>query len=405
MNVGGITNNTRVSNSNELPNDVEVQESERSLFEQIQYFYSPQKDIYISQDSSNFKEGQEFLEGITKYEDKIRSTFNMSEEKYDAFTCLALGIAARETDTGEDKEYQSENGGVGKFFRFIGKQVQMGRGADSASSGITQMKIYDFLNSNRLTSKEVEFLKNVGIDVQDKFENNLYEKPDLAAVATLVVLNNINNNYQNYEDTVKNENSKTRERLDKNLTDEQCYEKGGEILNKFVKFYQGVSKSDDKIELRSYFREWLMSANGSTIDQMSPKDKMNETAAAKYIAQSLGQEVDSYNEEYNLKELNEKLSKMNAGFEFSQSDLDYMRYYLSNDENKMSRVEYCAYGWNRGTGSTGMQFDRLLDGKIESILKDPEKFEYSQYIPCIVELSRIYAQQFDDKIDFAQALS
>ena len=59
----------------------------------------------------------------------------------------------------------------------------------------------------------------------------------------------------------------------------------------------------------------------------------------------------------------------------------------------MNMTEYCAYAWNKGTGTTGMQLDRLLADKIGTILSNPEDFDYDQFTVNVASLAEKYASQ------------
>ena len=63
----------------------------------------------------------------------------------------------------------------------------------------------------------------------------------------------------------------------------------------------------------------------------------------------------------------------------------------------MNMTEYCAYAWNKGTGETGMQLDRLLADKIGTILYNPEDFDYDQFTVNVSTLAFMYANQTLDR--------
>ena len=57
-----------------------------------------------------------------------------------------------------------------------------------------------------------------------------------------------------------------------------------------------------------------------------------------------------YNEEIQLEELNKLLG---GNPKLNSSDLDIIRYSLTTSGSEMNMTEYCAYAWNKGTGTTG----------------------------------------------------
>ena len=59
----------------------------------------------------------------------------------------------------------------------------------------------------------------------------------------------------------------------------------------------------------------------------------------------------------------------------------------------MNKTEYCAYAWNKGTGKTGMQLDRLLADKVGTILSNPEDFDYDQFTVNVSTLAFMYSNQ------------
>ena len=69
------------------------------------------------------------------------------------------------------------------------------------------MKINDFM-SEKLSNSEVNLLKELGIETSGWNGNNLYEEPDKAAIATIVVLNSIAQNYDDYKTMLNNEHKK-----------------------------------------------------------------------------------------------------------------------------------------------------------------------------------------------------
>lgn len=340
----------------------EKEEDERTTFE----------DTYDEKSLSEASQGAEFLQGLIANKDTLMSDLGLSDEQYDALACVALALASQETGMGYENGYESENTGIGGFFRKIAKWADVHLfGGASASSGLTQMKIYDFLNSDTLTDDQKAILKEYGIEASGVATNNLYSDPDKAAIATMVVLSSIVENYDDYETVLSDAHSELEASLNDGLTEEERLEKGTEILGDISSIYQNADDTT-KTQIRSALKQWLLSTNGSTLDDKGDKQ---------------------YNEEYQLQQLNALLSENGSDVTLTQSDLDYIRYALTADGQEMNVTEYCAYAWNKGTGTTGMQLDRLLADKVGIILSNPEDFDYDQFTVNVSTLAEKYAQQ------------
>lgn len=313
-------------------------------------------------------QGAEFLQGLTQNKDFLMEKLGLSDEQYDSLACVALALASQETGMGFENGYNSENKGIGGFFRRLAKWFDVHiAGGSSASSGLTQMKIYDFLNSDKLTQDQKDIIKELGIEVKGVATNNLYAEPDKSAAATMVVLTSLIDKYDDYTSVLENEHSALSSVFNDNLSEEERIDKGMDILSNISEVYQNASESS-KIEIRSTFKQWLLSKNGSMASDGGDK---------------------AYNEEVQLNKLNDLLGDYNL----SQSDLNYIRYALTSTGQEMNMTEYCAYAWNKGTGETGMQLDRLLADKIGTILSNPEDFDYDQFTVNVSTLAQKYAAQ------------
>lgn len=321
----------------------------------------------------NSSQGEKFLSGLKDYKNMLSKDLGLTDDQYDSLACIALALASQETGMGEESGYSSENSGIGKFIRGIAKQIDVLTGGSSASSGLTQMKIYDFLNGDTLSDDQKSILKKYGIEAKSISNNNLYDNPNKSAIATMVVLTSIYDNYDDYKEVLASEHedignsiAETPEKL------EEIEEYGNEILSNIYDIYQN-SSDDQKIEIRETFKQWLLAKNGS-----KEGDKGVD---------------DDYNEEIQLNKLNEILKNNNADFTLEQESLHFIRYALTADDKAMNVTEYCAYGWNKGTGTTGMQLDRMLAEKIGTILYNPEDFDYDQFTTNVATLSKKYAEQ------------
>ena len=322
---------------------------------------------------NNSEEGEKFLSGLKENKDSLCEELGLTSEQYDSLACIALALASQETGMGEETGYDSENTGIGKFFRGIAKKFDVWRGGASASSGLTQMKIYDFLNSDKLTDEQKDILKSHGIEANSVSDDNLYNNPDKAAIATMVVLTSIYENYDNYKDVLKTEHEKIGESIAEDPSKlEEIEARGNELLDNIYEIYKGASDSQ-KIEIRETFKQWFLSTNGSKVGDKGVDDE--------------------YNEEVQLNKLNELLADNSADFKLEEDSLHFIRYALTAEGQEMNVAEYCAYGWNKGTGETGMQLDRMLAEKIGTILYNPEDFDYDQFTTNVSMLADKYAEQ------------
>lgn len=319
------------------------------------------------------EQGKKFLSGLKDNKDSLCKDLGITSEQYDSLACIALALASQETGMGEEKGYESENTGIGKLFRGIAKQIDVWRGGSSASSGLTQMKIYDFLNGDKLTTEQKTILKEYGVEAKGISNNNLYENPDKAAIATMVVLTSIYENYDEYKTVLAEEHEKVGASIAEDSSKLEAIEaRGNELLNNIYDVYKGASNSQ-KMEIRATFKQWFLSTNGSKIGDKGVDNK--------------------YNEEVQLNKLNELLANNSADFRLEEDSLHFIRYALTSEGQEMNVAEYCAYGWNKGTGSTGMQLDRMLAEKIGTILYNPEDFDYDQFTTNVSMLADKYAEQ------------
>ncbi len=323
-------------------------------------------ETYNQTDVSADKNGAKFLNGLIDNKSTLCKELNITEEQYDALACIALALSSQETGMGHEKGYESENTGIGGVARKLMKKVHSWFGGGSASSGMTQMKIYDFLNGNTLTAEEKKIIKSHGIEAKGIATNNLYANPDKAAVATIVVLNSIASNYDEYLNTLKTAHDEIKANLP-GRNDTEFLAEGNKILSDISNIYNKSDENKQK-QIRETFKRVLLSTNGSKIGDKGV-DK-------------------EYNEELQLKELN-KLLESN----YKVEDINKIRYVLTGEGQEMSITEYCAYGWNKGTTGTGMQLDRMLAEKIGTILATPEDFDYDQFTVNVSTLAGKYANQ------------
>ena len=205
------------------PNEIKTKYEKDDIdLEDISILYTTEK---VEKDRTTFSEsfnevlldsseqGAKFLSGLKENKDSLCSELGLTSEQYDSLACVALALASQETGMGEEKGYESENTGIGKFIRGIAKQIDVWRGGASASSGLTQMKIYDFLNGDKLTDEQKDILTRYGIEANGVAKDNLYANPDKAAIATMVVLTSIYENYDDYKEVLSTEHQKIGESI------------------------------------------------------------------------------------------------------------------------------------------------------------------------------------------------
>lgn len=384
---GGINGNYNNNNTYEYDwNKVRTNFEDTNInLEDISILYSTEKtetnrttfeDTFYYQNANDEESsGAKFLQGLIDNKETLQNDLGLSDEEYDNLACIALALASQETGMGEEAGYESENTGLGGLIRKALKWVDYKRGGGSASSGLTQMKIYDFMNGDTLTDSQKSILKEYGIEADGVATNNLFKNPDKSAIASMVVLTNLYGNYDNYLNKLSEEHANLETTL--GLTTEEAKQEaevqGEKILYDITTLYNGITNADDKVEIREAVKSWLMAKNGS---KEGDKGVSNE-----------------YNEELCLNNLNELLAKHSADFTLSADDLDLIRYELTTQAAAMNQQEYCAYAWNKGTGSTGMQLDRLLTDTIGTILKNPEDFDYDQFTVNVSTLAQKYIQQ------------
>ncbi len=372
INFSGINNNQNPQYQNKVINNnfdiedvsilytTEKDEHERSTFE----------ETFNETSVSSDKDGEEFLKGLSENKESLSKDLGLSDDEYDAFSFISLALASQETGMGNENGYEEENRGLGKLARDFGKFIDVLTGGKSASSGLTQMKIYDFLKGNQISDEKKALLEKYGIKANSIVSDNLFDNPDKAAVATMVVLTSLAENYGNYKNTLDSNNKEIFQKYSSVFSENELFEKGQNVINDISEAYK-KAPDEEKVKIRETLKQVMLSQNGSTIGQKGVEN--------------------DFNEELQIQELNKLLAQYNV--EFPAQNLDYIRFYLSSEGNEMNITEYCAYAWNKGTGETGMQFDRMLTDKIGTILSNPEDFDYDQFTVNVATLADKYAQQ------------
>ena len=314
------------------------------------------------------EQGKRFWKGLVSNMEALTEELQIPKSEYINLACISMALATQETGMGEERGYVGENIGLHKAIRNTGKRIQkLLKPAGSASSGLTQIKIFDFMTStDKLTPRQKEILINHGIEAKSYTKNNLFTSPEKAAIATIVALKSIEDNYENYENRLKEKHAEVEQRIDPKLKATRGYEIIDEIKNVY-----DSTKGSKKDAIRIAFKHWLLAVDGSTVSDPGHIDK-------------------DYNEEYQLNKLN---SLLNLKKPIVQDDLDYIRYSLSADKEKMNLTQYCAYAWNHGTGKSSMALDRLLATKIGVIFAKSDEFDYDQFAVNVENLAKRYAQQ------------
>ena len=310
----------------------------------------------------------------------------ISEEEYDAMACIALALASQETGMGyevgdslKDPGYQKENtswfhktirnAGI-KGANLLEKITMGGIEAHSASSGLTQLKIFDHMESTEFVSKwYTNYLEHLGIEATSSTEDNLYDNPDLAAAATMITLTSLLKHHSSYEATMKVYHENLRKHIDEEygVFSDEALERG---YNHVVDIYEKYESADGdtKEKIRYAMKHWLLSTDGSTIENKS-------------------EDGEAFTEEIQLNNLNKHLELETP---LTQESLDFIRYFLTDENMTMSRYEYLPYAWNKGTEDKP---DRVMADQMGLILSEPEIYDYDQHTANVVALAEKYANQ------------
>ena len=342
----------------------------------------------IQIDKYRAKQGRKFLQGLEYNKEGLSHDLKMEPEEYDALSCVALALASQETGMGFESLYKEENRGLLGMTRNIAKLFDSKRGHGSASSGLTQLKIHDFITSSSFNKDKKELFKKYGIEDLDASTNNLYSYPDKAAAATMIVLSElVATDYNRYKDILEENHNNVREKLNPNLSDLECAQYGFNLIDNIKTKYNSLNEKSQE-ECRLTMKQWLLSYNGSVNTE-------------EYKAQNPNNNDPDFFEDIQLEKLNNILGLEKP---LEQDDLDYIRYALSTQGSAMTPVEYCAYAWNKGSGRIGMQFDRVIAEKIGTIFSNPENFDYDQFSVNVSTLADKYAKKAHSDIDILNIL-
>ena len=331
--------------------------------------------IFLEQDRTTFSEsfsptsfedapqGAKFCNSLVDNQEDLMSRMGISEDEYNYYASVALALASQETGMGFEEDFVSENEGFGGFKRSAGKLLLGIFGGDSASSGLTQMKIYEFMKGDLLTQEQKDILNDYGVNVSHKGKNNLYSNPDLSAVATMVVLHGIQSKIDDYHIELANAHATLGFELKDGLSEEERIKQGEELLTSVIESYN-AAPHENQDDIRHALKEWFMAENGSKISKNMDK---------------------KYNEEYQLQTLNEL-----TGLNLKQDDLNYLRYYLSSSGQHMDRTESLAYFWNKGYTEDSTKPDRMYAYKSGTLMFSPDDLSYDQFPVNVAKFAQLY---------------
>ncbi len=128
----------------------------------------------------------DFTQSLVDNKSKIQSLLDISDEDYNLYSKLAIGIAKEETLFGLSEGYSWKKN-VPHLVR-LGKKIIPFIEDGSLSKGLTNLKIDD------IGKQEKETLNRLGVSVKDIYNP---EKAAIASIVHLHFLNKIYNNYQN----------------------------------------------------------------------------------------------------------------------------------------------------------------------------------------------------------------
>lgn len=395
-------------------------EKERTTFDGTYTEYNT--DVSEHEVSAGATEGYNFYKSLIDCKENnyskdgkprtgLREKLDISSEEYDSLACIALAIGSQETGLGYELEYANENTTLddvdslrdaGNLINTYGRKLgkcfialpivrniagAFGVKDDSASSGITQLKIYDHMQKMNEWDKGI--LKEYGIEATNKGFDNLASDPEKSAIATMVVLKNIKDNYyQNangdeidgYKGTMTTAFDELKEEyISKGENPEEAINKGFNCLADIYNYYQTVD-DDTQLAIRTAIKDAFIAHDDTTYEKRYDKD-------GDYI-----KDIELV-EEHQIKKLQEALGE---NVKFDANDLNYIRFAMCSNDAQMDITEFCAYAWNKGTDESGMKPDRLISEKLGIIFSDPEVFDYKQYTANVVTIATHYANQITE---------
>lgn len=342
-------------------------EEDRTNFEETfseEMYFDAHRNLYNS--GSEFSGPYEFYNSLLNNREYLVNTLGIDNETYDALGCIALALASQETGMGFEDGYQEEQGGVLGFLRNAAIKLTS---PNSASSGLTQLKIYDQISENFDRWHE-SLLKQKGVSAKGKVTDNLND-PQFSAIATMVTLKVIMDNYDDYQKALDNKYTEIEEGfINDGIDSKEAEQKGFDYLSDIYLAYQDMPEEQKK-DVRESLKYLFLSQDGST-------------------KESPAKDGEKYTEEIQFEKLKEALDD---SVQLDDDALRYMRFAMCTTECQLDMTEYCAYAWNNGIKETGMQPDRAISEKLGIIFSDPEQFDYEHYSANVVSLAEKYAEQ------------
>lgn len=345
------------------------------------------EEVQLGQNKSNdaiYQNAQKYYDGLLEHKEILMEKLGVTSKQYDAFSCIALALASQETGFGYEVEYvQENNGGLDDFRRNFGTWVRGLAGGGFASSGMSQMRLNDFINGKQLSKDEKKALELVGAKKGFlDFGNNLYDNPSAAAGATIVVLKSIWDEYENFKSKLDVKHNELSEKfINANINPDEALQKGEEIVDAICNIYNNEEDSHKQSEIRHAFYYWI-----SSVDDTKIGDKVKDG--------------DNYIEEANFNKLKKIFEQYGYDIELDENSLNAVRYVMTdtsgNSEYFMNEHEYCAYAWNLGVDTErANEVDRMISANIRTMLVDPEDFDYDYFTSNVSALAYRYASQFE----------
>ncbi|MBQ4646867.1 MAG: hypothetical protein IJB79_05930 [Candidatus Gastranaerophilales bacterium] len=401
-----------------------------NLFENIDQ-YEPIRGTRYAADGTRYGDNNSYWEDkpyddaydywstITSEETKdlIRSKFGLEEEEYDALACIALALASQETGMGFEEGYQEENGKdrrtqdkrnsqieilnfldtkdegldplviASKVAGLIG--INIPQDAQSASSGLTQMKIHDILNDPKNQSSLLSrTLEEFGITSESATVNNLAKEPQKAALATMAYLATLLKDHKEYEGAMSTYHEQLGDKISQEtgLTYDEALQKGYESVLTIYEKYNEIDDIEAMKKFRDIAKNWMLSTNNSTLEK-------TDNLSQEELLALVNSPENKFNEEAQLILLNSYFKDS----EFDSESLECIRLFLSHEGMAMSPLEYIPHAWNTGAdlheSEQFNKYDRFFTSQLGIILSNPETFQYDQFTPSVVELAKLYASQ------------
>ena len=320
------------------------------------------------------EQGKKFHEGLIKNKSSLMKDLNLSDDEYDSLACVSMALASQETGMGIEQGYITENTGSWGELRKNGKEFLAKFGGSSASSGLTQIKIFDFMKDENSRA----LLKKYGVEASSAGKSNLFTEPDKAAVASMLYLSKTTKEFiPLYENSIETYHEELKGKLDSSLSDDQCLERGKKILNAFESVFNQAD-TEEKSKIRDVLRRWILSKDNSKLTDCG------------FNRNNPGTNDLDYCEGENLSILSRILDR--TGVQLETNDINYVRYLMTTDDHKFDSVECCAYAWHHGAYN-GLTPDRFIAEKLGLMYTVSDNAYESYYTDNVKYLTNEYAEQ------------